>query len=113
MGSVSVELRGADQLARTAHACADQLADLTEPNTEAADAYLDLVRPTIPRRSGRLAASARIGGVTPLGATIVVAAPYAVHVNKHRPFLVPVESPRLIEPYETHTARAVSLVNGT
>lgn len=56
-GGMDIKVKGADTLARTAHAAAKDLADLSEVNREVADTWAAAARGVAPRRSGRLAAS--------------------------------------------------------
>jgi len=51
----TIEVRGADRLARTARAAARDLRDLAAANRRVADGIMRAARP--PRRTGRLAAS--------------------------------------------------------
>lgn len=56
-GSGTVRVEGADTLARTAHAAARELDDLTAVNREVADTWAAVARGVAPRRSGQLARS--------------------------------------------------------
>ena len=71
----TVEIRGVDRLARTAHAAANDFRDLTEPNRAAATAVASRARP--PRRTGRLAASIGVLDVSPTEAAVGSGVVYA------------------------------------
>lgn len=65
---LTVQVRGADTLARTAAAAADDLRDLAQVNRAAASAVASAARP--PRRTGRLAASIGVQDVSATEATV-------------------------------------------
>lgn len=66
---IRVDVDGADQLADTLAAAADNLADLRRPGDRAGDLLADDARRRAPRRSGRLRASIR-AVAEPRGATV-------------------------------------------
>ena len=84
--SVHVEVDGADQLARTLAAVADQLGDLSDLHHTLGDIIVAAAGPLTPVRTGALlAATTAIAG--PTETTIINAQDYAAAVHARRPFL--------------------------
>lgn len=84
--SIEARIDGADTLARTMRAAADDIDDLTTAHRAIGGQVVDVARGLAPVRTGRLRSSIT-ADPGPAGVTITAGAPYAPYVHARNPFL--------------------------
>jgi hypothetical protein len=119
---MTVQVQGADNLARTLADAADAFADLGDANTAAGRHLAIRAAAAAPRRTGRLAASVRPvpdrTGVT-VGSSLIYAPPihwgWPARNIAPQPFLadtLTTQQPAVVEVYATEVERVLGIIQG-